>query len=249
MIKNLDSNEKNRIFAHENWKEIKDYPNYEVSDMGRIKSKRRPTKERILKTYMNKNGYSIVGLLDAEGNQHNVQVHRLVADAFCPNPDKKPFVDHINCEKEDNRAVNLRWVTAKENSNNPITLERTRKGRLISAKAQEQMVYVYNEKIQLVTAYTSTSAAHKKDGWSQGNVVRCCSGELKRYKGLIFSYVPLFSMDDRISQEEKDEAVERRKKVLDQNKRNMKKWLKDPENRKKYNERARMRYGKGSVIQ
>ena len=56
-------------------------------------------------------------------------------------------------------------------------------------------------------------------------------------------------MDDRISQEEKDEAVDRRKKVLDQNKRNMKKWLEDPENRKKYNERARMRYGKGSVIQ
>ena len=65
------------------------------------------------------------------GKVYNKAVHRLVAETWCPNPDHKPFVDHINAIRDDNRASNLRWVTTSENNKNPhytkLLKERLRK--------------------------------------------------------------------------------------------------------------------------
>lgn len=61
------------------------------------------------------NGYLVVGLCK-DGYQKTVCVHRLVAEAFIPNPDHLPQVDHLDCNKKNNDVSNLEWVTAKENT-------------------------------------------------------------------------------------------------------------------------------------
>ena len=105
------------------WKPIKDYEGlYEVSNLGRVKSLnyRKTGKEKILKNMKNNNGYLVVGLTK-NGKRKNYLIHRLVAEAFIPNTEGKPHIDHINTIKNDNSVENLRWVTNKENNNNPLT--------------------------------------------------------------------------------------------------------------------------------
>lgn len=112
------------------WKDIKGYEGmYQVSNTGKIKSLKRidcAGKIRtgnILQPNKLKKGYLRIGL-NKNGIRERFMVHRLVAEAFIPNPENKPFIDHINTIKDDNRVENLRWVTNQENCNNPITLEK-----------------------------------------------------------------------------------------------------------------------------
>ena len=113
-------------FYEEIWRDIEGYEGlYQVSNIGRVRSLNynKTGEVKIMKTCKNKHGY-LMARLSKNGKTKSCTVHRLVAKAFIPNPENKPHIDHMNTNKTDNRVCNLRWVTQKENMNNPLTREK-----------------------------------------------------------------------------------------------------------------------------
>jgi len=99
------------------WKTIDGYENYQVGDLGNVKSLNynNTGREGVLKPAKNHKGYFRVGIM-LDNKLGTRSIHRLVALAFIPNPENKPQVNHINCIKTDNRVENLEWCTSKENT-------------------------------------------------------------------------------------------------------------------------------------
>lgn len=96
------------------WSEIENFKDYFVSNFGRIKSLKKNNARIIKPQALHGNCYFTV-LLYQNRKVKPQLIHRLVAKAFIPNPDDKPFVNHINGIKTDNRVDNLEWCTQKEN--------------------------------------------------------------------------------------------------------------------------------------
>lgn len=117
------------------WRPVKGYEGlYEVSDLGNVRSldryietekAKRFIKGRIRKSFISNKGYRMIAL-----NGKKYLVHRLVADAFCENPNRERFnvVDHINTNTLDNRAINLRWCDTAGNLANPISRKKQLEG-------------------------------------------------------------------------------------------------------------------------
>ena len=112
------------------YRKIKDYENYEVSENGDVRNVKTG---RIMKLYLQQ-GYYRVSLIKSKNVKKSEAVHRLVAIAFIPNIDNKPIIDHINQNKTDNNISNLRWSTYKENANNVDLVKRRQKTERIKLK-------------------------------------------------------------------------------------------------------------------
>lgn len=100
--------------SDENWRGIAGYPNYSVSDHGRVMNS---VTGKILKANVSGPGYLAVALCPGPRTS---AVHRLVAAAFVSRPDDATCVNHINHDRQDNRAVNLEWVTQRGNINHAV---------------------------------------------------------------------------------------------------------------------------------
>lgn len=108
------------------WKDVVGYEGYyQVSNLGRVRSvPRRVARDnngftrhvdgRVMKGTDNGHGYLIVSL-NREGKRKNHYIHRLVAAAFCENPDVKPHINHLDHNRSNNVCSNLEWCTVREN--------------------------------------------------------------------------------------------------------------------------------------
>lgn len=93
------------------WLPVKGAPKHSVSNRGRVKGPK-----GVMKTRLDRRGYPCVYIYKFGTKR----VHRLVAIAFLPNPGKKPQVNHIDCNKENNHVDNLEWVTNQENMDHAV---------------------------------------------------------------------------------------------------------------------------------
>ena len=183
--------------TEEIWKDITDYEGkYQVSSEGRVKSlarefidragRRQNIKERIMKLPKDKDGYKTVGLYNGFGKMKTFYVHRLVCEAFHPNPDNKPQVNHIDEDKENNQVSNLEWCTCEENINHGTRTKRAIKN---TAKALSKPVGQYTLEGELIKIWNSARQAEQEGYFNHTSICRVANQKQKTHCGYIWKYI------------------------------------------------------------
>lgn len=160
----------------EKWLPIRDFPNYMISNLGQVKSlskscKYRKANEVILKANPRSNGYLKVDLY-ANGKAHTKTVHRLVAEAFIPNPNNLPEINHKDEDKTNNRADNLEWCTPGYNNNYGTHSRKISEG--VSKKVGQ-----FTDDGTLIKVWESATIASIQLGIGRRNISRSCKTGFK----------------------------------------------------------------------
>ena len=146
------------------FKDIKNYEGlYQVSNLGRVYSIRN---NKILKPKLNKCGYLSVNL-KYKGSHVTKSIHRLVAEAFIPNQNDFPQVNHKDEDKTNNCVDNLEWCTAKYNINYGTCRERT-------AQHFRKPVLMFDLNNNFIKEFNSVAEASSYVNGDHSNIVGCC---------------------------------------------------------------------------
>lgn len=176
---------------------VLNYPDYMVYEDGRIWSGKT---NKFLKPAYTKSGYASVELFNKEGSKR-LLVHRLVADAYIPNPNSLPQVNHKDENPKNNHVSNLEWCTAKYNMNygvggktrhlkidysKPIFKEIARK----NGKTVSRPVLQFEKNGIFVKRYESIKSASVETGVDKAHISACCKNKPHRYTagGFIWKY-------------------------------------------------------------
>lgn len=161
----------------EEWKDIEGYEGlYQISNLGRVKSLKRNTKNQcknaeVIKTQEIRNGYYSVSLWKNGVGKHHL-IHRLISQAFIPNPNNKPQINHIDGNKTNNHIENLEWVTESENArhayNNGLIKPYTRK------------IIQYDQNMNFIKEWDSITEIEKELGINHANIVTVCKQNTNR---------------------------------------------------------------------
>lgn len=170
------------------WKDIKNYEGlYQVSNLGRVKSINRvvkrgdnfkPVCERILKPG-GKNRGSYFVILSKNGKSSTKYIHRLVAQAFIPNPNNLPVVNHKDENPLNDNVDNLEWCTwSYNNSYNDL--------RKRAAKSKRKPVIQYSKSGEFIKEWSHAREAAETLGINKRAIYECCVGRSKTSGGFIW---------------------------------------------------------------
>lgn len=161
------------------WKPVVGFEEYYlVSDEGMVWSIRR---HRLLKPEIDRYGYEKV-TLSVNGKCYYKTIHRLVAQAFVPNPHNKLTVNHINEDKTDNRAVNLEWLSMRDNLNHG-----SHNKRVALTKSKLPVIQIFPDGSTLT--YLGTKDASRKTGINRCCISKCCKNIRKTAGGYRWRYL------------------------------------------------------------
>lgn len=173
---------------NEVWKDIDGFEGlYQVSNHGRIKSFRKSTKfhgqsEHLLSPTITANGYESVTLYTGPSGRHKFLVHRLVAQAFIPNPNHFEAINHKDENKRNNHVDNLEWCTLSYN--NAYGTARIRQILTKGTPVQQLTLEGYP-----LAVYNSVHIASQITGTPKHSIKDCLCGKSKSSNGYIWKYI------------------------------------------------------------
>ena len=182
------------------WKDIKGFEGrYQISNYGNVKSLRYCGRNEIrnLVPKVNNKGYEWVELI-VNGKKNYRQIHRLVAEAFIPNTNNDPIVNHKDENPRNNRVDNLEWCDYKYNSRYYINLHRNdpnnksfigRASGTFGAYKHKRPIAQIDKDGNIVKVWDYVEQVARIGKMSSSSVIRCCNGQRKTAYGYTWHYV------------------------------------------------------------